>query len=53
MDLLLNILLLAATLGLSALLTQWFARRMYITCRGCGILNARRRRHCRVCGKVL
>ena len=33
-----------------AVVTQWFAKTMYNTCSQCGILNARRRVHCRGCG---
>lgn len=53
MDLLLNIIVFVAILGFSALITQRFARWMYIACQGCGALNARRRTHCRHCGQLL
>ena len=49
----LSILLVLAILGASALLTQWFARAMYITCPHCRTLNARRRIECRNCGKAI
>lgn len=41
--------LLVAILGLSAVITQWFARTMYKRCADCGALNARRRTRCRIC----
>ena len=41
--------LLVAILGLSAVITQWFARKMYKRCDECGALNARRRDRCRIC----
>jgi hypothetical protein len=50
---LLSLLLVVAILGLSALLTRWFARAMYVTCPSCHTLNARRRTHCRQCGHEL
>jgi len=46
-DILLNILVLACVLGVSALFTHWFARKMYNRCAMCGILNAKRRSNCR------
>ncbi|MGH9943039.1 MAG: hypothetical protein ACRD9R_11860 [Pyrinomonadaceae bacterium] len=46
---LLNLLVLAAILGASWLVTNWFARTMYNRCRSCGTLNARRRQQCRSC----
>jgi hypothetical protein len=52
-DTLLTIALLVAILGVSALITQWFARTMYRTCAACGTLNARRRLHCRACGQAI
>ncbi|HEX8178265.1 MAG TPA: hypothetical protein VF525_01855 [Pyrinomonadaceae bacterium] len=52
-DTLLSIGLLVAILGISALITQWFARTMYKSCTGCGTLNAKRRTHCRACGQAL
>jgi ribosomal protein S27E len=39
-----------AILGGSAIITQLFARAMYLRCPKCGTLNARRRVHCRNCG---
>jgi len=48
-----QIVLAAAILGGSALVTQAFARAMYVTCVRCGTLNARRRRECRRCGLPL
>ncbi len=50
-DTLLSLLVLVAILGLSAVITNWFARTMYRRCAACGTLNARRRTHCRSCGK--
>ena len=52
-ELLLNLLVLVGILGLSALITGWFARTMYIRCLACGTLNARRRTQCRSCQKEL
>jgi hypothetical protein len=49
-DTLLSLLVLAGILGLSAVITNWFARTMYNRCAACGTLNARRRTHCRSCG---
>ncbi|PYV14377.1 MAG: hypothetical protein DMG21_18405 [Acidobacteria bacterium] len=48
-----QILLVAAILGGSALVTQAFARAMYIVCGRCRTLNARRRQECRRCGALL
>jgi hypothetical protein len=48
-DTLLGVLVLAAILVVSALITNWFARTMYNRCAACGTLNARRRTHCRAC----
>ncbi|MBZ5513806.1 MAG: hypothetical protein LAN62_02990 [Acidobacteriia bacterium] len=48
-----NVALAVAILGASALITHLFARAMYITCPGCGTLNARRRKECRKCGQSL
>lgn len=48
-DLLLNIAVFAGILILSALITNWFVRTMYIRCGACGTLNARRREKCRSC----
>lgn len=53
MDALLNVLVLVGILGMSALMTHWFTRWMYVRCRACGTLNARRRSHCRRCATVL
>jgi hypothetical protein len=52
-DTLLSIVVLVAILGVSALITQWFARTMYRTCTACGTLNAKRRTHCRNCQQAL
>ena len=40
-------------LGVSAIITNVFARAMYIHCANCGTLNARRRTACRKCGTPL
>ena len=50
---LLNILVVVGILGLSALITHFFARAMYVRCAACATLNARRRTHCRNCQTVL
>ena len=50
---LLNVALAAAILGGAWLLTQLFARAMYIVCPACRTLNARRRKHCRKCGELI
>ncbi len=50
---LLSILILVAILGASAVITNWFARTMYNRCAACGTLNAKRRAHCRSCGKEI
>jgi hypothetical protein len=47
---LLSLLVLAAILVVSAVITSWFARTMYNRCSSCGTLNAKRRAHCRSCG---
>lgn len=47
---LLNVALVIAILGGSALVTHLFARAMYIACPKCRALNARRRVQCRTCG---
>ncbi|HEV2350723.1 MAG TPA: hypothetical protein VG028_12850 [Terriglobia bacterium] len=48
-----QILLVVGILGVSAVVTNLFARAMYITCSKCGTLNARRRIACRSCGESL
>lgn len=48
-----QILLVVGVLGASAVITNVFARAMYITCSKCGTLNARRRTACRNCGHNL
>ena len=53
MEIVLNVLLAVLILGGSALLTHWFTHFMYIRCRNCGTLNARRRTHCRRCSSPL
>ncbi len=53
METALNVLLAVLILGGSALVTHWFTHFMYIRCRHCGILNARRRTHCRGCSEPL
>lgn len=53
METALNVLLAVLILGGSAFLTQWFTHSMYIRCRNCGTLNARRRTHCRACSSPL
>jgi len=50
---LLEIVLVVAILGGSALVTHLFARAMYVTCPKCRTLNARRRSKCRQCGQEL
>jgi len=50
---LLEIVLVVAILGGSALVTHLFARAMYVTCPKCRTLNARRRSKCRTCGEPL
>ena len=50
---LLNIALGVGILGFSAVVTQLFARVMYVTCSQCHTLNARRRSECRKCGANL
>jgi len=52
-DLLLNLVVLVAILGLSAVITHLFARTMYLRCVACGTLNARRRINCRNCQALL
>jgi hypothetical protein len=50
---LLGIALVVGILGSSAIVTQLFARAMYVTCASCHTLNARRRSQCRICGANL
>lgn len=50
---LLQIMLVVAILAVSAVVTNLFARAMYITCVRCHTLNARRRIICRSCGENL
>jgi len=52
-DTLLSILVLVGILFVSAVITNWFARTMYNRCGSCGTLNAKRRTHCRSCGKEI
>jgi len=49
----LNAAVLIAILGVSALITGWFTRTVYIRCAACGTLNARRRKECRSCSQDL
>ena len=48
-DTLISVLMVIGILGLSALITHFFARAMYLRCAACGTLNAKRRTHCRNC----
>ena len=48
-DTLLSVAVLGGILVVSAFITNWFARTMYIRCPDCGTLNAKRRTHCRAC----
>ncbi len=48
-----EIALVVAILGVSAVITNVFARAMYVTCAKCGTLNARRRAVCRKCSEPL
>lgn len=52
-DTLVSLLVFVGILVASALITNWFARTMYNRCAECGTLNARRRAHCRSCGKQI
>jgi hypothetical protein len=52
-DTLLSIAVLVGILVLSALITNWFAAAMYIRCKNCGTLNAKRREQCRNCNQDL
>ncbi len=46
----LNVVVVVAILGVSAVVTQLFARAMYYRCPSCHTLNAKRRDQCRSCG---
>jgi hypothetical protein len=48
-----SFLLLVAILVGSAVITNAFARAMYNRCEKCGSLNAKRRKHCRVCNNPI
>ena len=50
---LINVVVLVAILGVSAVITNVFAKAMYIRCAGCGTLNAKRRANCRACQALL
>ncbi|HLW79353.1 MAG TPA: hypothetical protein VKU44_07115 [Terriglobia bacterium] len=50
---LVQIVLVIGILGGAAVITQLFARAMYVTCPECRTLNARRRSQCRRCGHAL
>jgi len=52
-DLLLNLVLLVAVLGGAAVFTHLFTKAMYLRCPDCKTLNARRRTHCRQCGREI
>jgi hypothetical protein len=52
-DMLISIAVIGGILILSAVFTSWFTRRMYLQCSECRTLNARRRAHCRNCGREL
>jgi hypothetical protein len=49
----LSIAVLVAILVGAAVITEWFARAMYIRCPACKTLNARRRTQCRACESPL
>ena len=49
----LSVAVLVGILALSAVFTEWFARRMYYRCRKCATLNAKRRAQCRNCSEKL
>jgi hypothetical protein len=49
----LNVAVLAGILGAAALGTHLFTRAMYLRCSSCKTLNAKRRSHCRSCGRLL
>ena len=53
MDTIFNLAVAVGILGLSAVLTGLFTRKMYYRCRQCGTLNAKRRIQCRACGQAL
>jgi hypothetical protein len=48
-----SIALVVGILGISAVLTNMFARGMYNRCPSCGNLNAKRRLNCRICNHKL
>ena len=50
---LVSLALVVGILGLSAVLTELFARKMYNRCPQCKTLNAKRRSQCRACGQPL
>jgi len=52
-DTLISLAVVMGILGLSAVFTEWFARRNYYRCRRCLTLNAKRRTGCRHCGESL
>jgi len=52
-DTLLSVAVMVGILGVSAFITNWFARTMYNRCPACGTLNAKRRAQCRACTKEL
>jgi rRNA maturation endonuclease Nob1 len=52
-DTLLTVVVLGGILVVSAILTSLFTRKMYYRCAECRNLNAKRRTHCRICGKPL
>ena len=49
----LNVAVAVGILGASLFLTELFVRKMYYRCGRCGVLNAKRRNQCRVCGEAL
>lgn len=52
-DALVTVVVLGGILLVSAVFTNWFTRKMYYKCEGCGALNAKRRTHCRICNVAL
>jgi hypothetical protein len=52
-DVVLTVVVLGGILIVSALFTNWFTRKMYYKCEGCGTLNAKRRTRCRNCDSPL